>query len=60
MSKLELAKNLSRLQCLAYLGAPYPYHIGGILAAKPRATTLYETKENGMYPNELTDPEDWQ
>lgn len=53
-------ENLSRLQYLAYLGAPCPSQIGGTLAAKTRLTTLYGTTESGMYPNELTDPEDWE
>ena len=53
-------ENLSRLQYLGYLGAPCPSDIGGSLAAKTRLTTLYGTTESGMYPNELTDPEDWE
>ena len=53
-------ENLGRLQYLGYLGAPCPSHIGGTLAAKTRVTTLYGTTESGMYPNELTDPEDWE
>ena len=52
--------NLSRLKYLGYLGAPCPTHVGGTLAAKTRITTLYGTTESGMYPNELTDPEDWE
>ena len=53
-------ENLNRLQYLGYLGAPCPSYIGGTLAAKTRLTTLYGTTESGMYPNELTDPEDWE
>ena len=53
-------ENLSRLRYMGYLGAPCPSHIGGTLAAKTRLTTLYGTTESGMYPNELTDPEDWE
>ena len=52
--------NLSRLQYLAYLGAPCSSHIGGIWAAKTRVTTLYGSTESGMYPNELMDPDDWE
>lgn len=53
-------ENLSRLKYLGYLGAPCPSYIGGTLAAKTRLTTLYGTTESGMYPNELTEPEDWE
>ncbi len=53
-------ENLSRLRYLGYLGAPCPSHIGATLAAKTRVTTLYGTTESGMYPNELTEAEDWE
>ena len=51
---------MSGLQYLGYLGAPYPTHIGFTLAAKTRLPTLYGTTESGIFPNELTDPEDWE
>lgn len=53
-------ENLSRLQYLAYIGAPCPSQIGATLAAKTRLMTLYGTAECRVYPNELTDPEDWE
>ena len=53
-------KNLSRLQYLAYLGAPCPSYIGGILSTKTRVTQVYGTTESGTYPIEITDPEDWE
>ncbi len=53
-------ENLSRLRYLGYLGAPCPSHMGATLAAKTRVTTLDGTTESGMYPNELTEAEDWE
>ena len=53
-------ENLSRLHYLAYLGAPCPSNIGRSLAAKTRLLTLYGTTESGVYPNEVTDSEDWE
>ena len=53
-------ENVSRLQYLAYIGAPCLSHIGNTLAAKTRLTTFYGTTEGGAFPSELTDPEDWE
>ena len=53
-------ENLSRLQYLAYLGAPCPSDIGRSLAAKTRLMSLYGTTESGMFPLEITDPDDWE
>ena len=62
----EIAQNpswlekVSRLQYLAYIGAPCLAHIGNTLAAKTRLTAFYGTTERGGFPSELTDPEDWE
>ena len=56
----EYLDNLSRLKYVTFGGGPLPQEVGKLVASKSHLTSTFGSTENGIYPLELLDPEDWE